>query len=64
MKNRLLTDRQLVPTVVTLSSKGQITLPIAFRRSYGIRPGSKVAIEVKNGTMLITPYRAEEETSL
>jgi bifunctional DNA-binding transcriptional regulator/antitoxin component of YhaV-PrlF toxin-antitoxin module len=56
----VITNRRLVPKVVTLSSKGQITLPIVFRCCYGIRPGTKIAIEVKDDVVIFTPYRSKE----
>jgi bifunctional DNA-binding transcriptional regulator/antitoxin component of YhaV-PrlF toxin-antitoxin module len=43
-----------------MSSKGQITLPIVFRCCYGIRPGTKIVIEVKDDAVIFTPYRSKE----
>jgi bifunctional DNA-binding transcriptional regulator/antitoxin component of YhaV-PrlF toxin-antitoxin module len=61
MKSRsVITNRRLVPTMVTMSTEGQITLPIVFRRCYGIRPGTKIAIEVKDDAIIFTPYRSKE----
>ena len=52
---------RVFPHVVTLSSKGQVTLPALFRRCYGIRPGTTIAIEVKDDAMIITPARSTVE---
>lgn len=41
--------RTSYPTVrrVTLSSKGQMTVPVAIRRRHGLKPGDKVAIALE-----------------
>ncbi|MBV9279421.1 MAG: AbrB/MazE/SpoVT family DNA-binding domain-containing protein [Chloroflexi bacterium] len=52
-----MTDEKLLPKIATVSSKGQITIPIRYARKYGLKKGSKIAIEVKNGAMIFTPYR-------
>lgn len=33
----------------TVTSKGQVTIPMAVRRALGIRQGSRVAFATKNG---------------
>lgn len=38
----------------TVSSKGQITLPAALRQSLGIQLHDRVAIERKNGMIVVT----------
>ena len=35
----------------TVTSKGQITIPMAIRRALGIRQGSRVAFAQKNGKL-------------
>ena len=34
---------------ITVTSKGQVTIPMAIRRTLGIRQGSRVAFAQKNG---------------
>jgi len=59
-----MTDKRLLPKIATVTSKGQVTIPIRFARKYGLPPGSKVSLEVKRGRLLITPWRSsKEETS-
>jgi antitoxin PrlF len=38
----------------TVTSKGQITIPIEIRRSLGVKPGDKVRFERSNGGIRIT----------
>ena len=42
---------------ITLSSKGQIVLPAPMRRVLGLRTGSKVSIEERDGGIFIQPAR-------
>lgn len=41
-------------TVVT--RKGQITLPVAYRRALNLKEGDKVAVSLKDGEMAVIPY--------
>ena len=38
-----------------VSSKGQVTLPMAFRKQLGIGPGSTISFEVDNQQIIIKP---------
>ena len=40
-------------TTMTLSSKGQITLPVGLRRSLGLKPGDKVAVANVGGKAIL-----------
>jgi len=42
-------------TISILSAKGQITLPIAFRRKLGIKPHDRVVIELEEKGILVKP---------
>ena len=42
-------------TVATVSSKGQITLPVAARREAGIQLHDRVLIEFRNGEIVVRP---------
>ena len=45
----------------TVTSKGQVTIPMKIRRALGIRQGSKLAFAQKNGKVeLRVVYRAPE----
>jgi len=41
-------------TVVT--RKGQITLPVEYRRALKLKEGDKVAVSLKDGQMAVVPY--------
>ena len=43
------------PTYVTVSTKGQMVIPAAIREELGIEPGTRVAIRVEGGRMIIDP---------
>jgi AbrB family looped-hinge helix DNA binding protein len=49
--------RKVNMTIGTLSSKGQITLPAAARRSLGLHEGDKVAIETRDGEIVVRRAR-------
>jgi AbrB family looped-hinge helix DNA binding protein len=38
-----------------VSSKGQVTLPVAMRTQLGIEPGSQIQFEVRGKEIVITP---------
>ena len=42
-------------TVATISTKGQITLPIAARHAVGIKPHDRVVVEVKGLGIFVRP---------
>jgi AbrB family looped-hinge helix DNA binding protein len=42
-------------TIATVSSKGQITLPIAARREAGIQLHDRVLIEFRKGEIVVRP---------
>ncbi|MEZ4522035.1 MAG: AbrB/MazE/SpoVT family DNA-binding domain-containing protein [Thermomicrobiales bacterium] len=44
-----------VSKLVRVQEKGQVTLPANLRRKLGIKKGDFVAVEEKNGALLITP---------
>ena len=44
-------------TIATLSSKGQITLPAAARRSLGLAAGCRVAIEARGEEIVVRRAR-------
>ena len=42
-------------TYVTVSTKGQMVIPAAIREELGIEPGTRVAIRVEGGRMIVDP---------
>lgn len=42
-------------TYVTVSSKGQMVIPMAIREELGIEPGTKVRVRVENGLVILDP---------
>ncbi|MFC5931257.1 AbrB/MazE/SpoVT family DNA-binding domain-containing protein [Cryobacterium melibiosiphilum] len=53
-------------SVVTLSSKGQLTLPTAIRKALGLERGDRleVWIDESNGTITVSPVEDIEALSL
>ncbi len=61
---------------VTLSKKGQISLPAALRRRFGLKQGDRLGIEEKGDTIVLKPlpehpllnmkgkFKAEGQTKL
>ena len=46
---------------VTITNKGMITIPAAFRKSYGLKDGDKVLIIEDEGTLKIIPLQDTDE---
>ena len=44
-----------MPSNAVVSSKGQVTLPVAMRNQLGIEPGSHIQFEVRGKEIVITP---------
>jgi AbrB family looped-hinge helix DNA binding protein len=47
--------RRTFVSTCTLFAKGQITLPIAFRRKLGLKPHDRVVIELEERGILVKP---------
>jgi AbrB family looped-hinge helix DNA binding protein len=47
------------PVYATVSSKGQLVIPAAIRQQLGIRPGTRVAVRVDGGQMILDPQSIE-----
>lgn len=48
--------------VVSVSPKGQITMPKAIRTQLGMKPKDKVAIRLEQGEVKVTPMKATLES--
>jgi len=46
---------------VTITNRGMVTIPAAFRKSYGLKDGDKVLIIEDEGTLKIIPLKDEDE---
>jgi antitoxin PrlF len=44
----------------TISSKGQVTVPVEVRRRLGLKPGDRIAYVIKDGLTYIQPVRSGE----
>ena len=51
---------QSMKTVATLTSKGQITVPIAIRNRLGLVEGDRVEFVTEGGQTVMRPVRGEE----
>jgi AbrB family looped-hinge helix DNA binding protein len=46
---------------VTITNQGMVTIPAAFRKSYGLKDGDKVLIIEDEGTLKIIPLKDTDE---
>jgi len=51
----------IVEKKVTITNKGMISIPAAFRKSYGLKDGDKVLIIEDEGTLKIIPLKDIDE---
>ena len=49
--------------VSSLTSKGQVTIPVSIRKALGLKPHDKVAFRMDNGTVNISPARGSVRDS-
>lgn len=48
----------------TMTSKGQVTVPVAIRRKLGLKPGQPVRFEMKDSTVELQRNTWEEDLKL
>jgi AbrB family looped-hinge helix DNA binding protein len=48
----------------TISSKGQVTVPVEVRRRLGLKEGDRVEFSFEDGTAVLRPVRSEENPFL
>ena len=44
-------------TLVTISSKNQITIPVEYLRALGLKPGKRFLVDKKNDELSLKPVR-------
>ena len=49
-----------MPPSSTISSKGQITVPLEVRKRLGLKEGDRVEFVIENGRTIIRPVRQPE----
>ncbi|MRR11561.1 AbrB/MazE/SpoVT family DNA-binding domain-containing protein [bacterium] len=54
----------MTPMVVTVSSKGQIVLPVELRRKYGLDAGSRLSVVDLAGALYLVPVSKDPLTEL
>ncbi len=47
----------MITAKTTVTQKGQITIPKAFRQKFGVKPYSKVKLEMGKNNIKITPVK-------
>jgi AbrB family looped-hinge helix DNA binding protein len=47
-----------MPTT-TLSSRGQLVIPMAFRRALRLKPGDRLRVSVQGGRLVLEPEHAQ-----
>lgn len=47
---------------ITMSSKGQVVLPLRIRKKFGLRKGEKLIIEVEDRDIKLTPKTVDLTT--
>jgi len=45
-------------TILTISEKGQVTVPARVRRALGFKPGGSVEVEIVDDALLMRPARS------
>ena len=57
---------RLANPIKRLTSKGQLTLPVAVRKAWGIKPGDKLELTIGKGNVLLIrpqPMRKKKEAT-
>lgn len=50
-------------TIARVSNKGQITLPAKVRKSLGIRPNSRVELDIRANEIVVRPARTVRDVA-
>jgi len=57
----MIVEKILEEKLVTITNKGMITIPAAFRKRYNLTDGDKILIIEDEGTLKIIPLKNEDE---
>ena len=53
-----------MPESVTVGPQGRIVIPAAVRKRLGIRPGSRLAVEVRDGDVILSDMERRVDAAL
>ena len=54
-------EKSVFEKTVTVTNQGMITIPAAFRKSFGLKDGDKVLVVEDEGSLKLIPLKTEEE---
>ena len=54
-------EKSIFEKTVTVTNQGMITIPAAFRKSFGLKDGDKVLVVEDEGSLKLIPLKNEEE---
>lgn len=54
-------EKSIFEKTVTVTNQGMITIPAAFRKSFGLKDGDKVLVVEDEGSLKLIPLKTEEE---
>jgi AbrB family looped-hinge helix DNA binding protein len=54
-------EKSIFEKTVTITNQGMITIPAAFRKSFGLKDGDKVLVVEDEGSLKLIPLKSEEE---
>lgn len=54
-------EKSIFEKTVTITNQGMITIPAAFRKTYGLKDGDKVLVVEDEGSLKLIPLKSEEE---
>lgn len=54
-------EKSIFEKTVTVTNQGMITIPAAFRKSFGLKDGDKVLVVEDEGSLKLIPLKIEEE---
>ncbi|MGA3033626.1 MAG: AbrB/MazE/SpoVT family DNA-binding domain-containing protein [Terracidiphilus sp.] len=54
-------QKTLEPVFATVSTKGQLVIPMAIREELGIKPGTRIAIRQEGPEIILKPQSLEAE---
>jgi len=54
-------EKSIFEKTVTVTNQGMITIPAAFRKSFGLKDGDKILVVEDEGSLKLIPLKNEEE---